>query len=49
MMIGASILFVSVFMVIASLVYQKMFPEIKIISTELVLIPFRFLLIIVYH
>ena len=49
MMIGISILFVSVFLVIASHVYKKMFPEIKIVSTDLVLIPFRFILNIVYH
>ena len=40
---GFSILAVSFSFVMASRVYQSIFPRIKMVSTEFVLVPFRFL------
>lgn len=41
--IFCSILFVSVALIGATKFYKKMFPGINLISTEVVLIPFRFM------
>lgn len=41
MWIGISLLSVSVFMILSSRVYKKIQPDIKLISTELVLNPFQ--------
>ena len=42
MWIFCSILLVSVAFIISSRVYKKMYPEMKLNSEEVVLIPFRF-------
>ena len=42
MMIFYSILFVSAAFIISSRVYKKVYPEMKLNSEEVVLIPFRF-------
>ena len=44
MWIFCSILFVSVALVISSRIYKKMYPEIKLNTEEVVLIPFRFVI-----
>ena len=44
MLIFCSILFVSVAFIISSRVYKKMYPEMKLNSEEVVLIPFRFVI-----
>ena len=41
MWIFSSILLVSLSLVICSKVYKKMYPDMQLLSTELVLIPFR--------
>ena len=43
MWIFCSILFVSMAMIISSICYKKMYPGIQLKSTELTLIPFRFI------
>ena len=45
MLIICSILFVSVAFIISSGIYKKMYPEMKLNSEEVVLIPFRFVVI----
>ena len=44
MMIFCSILLVSVAFIISSRIYKKMYPEIKLNSEEVVIIPFRFVI-----
>ena len=44
MMIFCSILLVSVAFIISSRIYKKMYPEMKLNSEEVVLIPFRYVL-----
>ena len=44
MCIFCSILLVSVAFIVSSRIYKKMYPEMKLNSVELVLIPFRYVI-----
>ena len=45
MLIFCSILFVSVAFIMTSRVYKKMYPGMKLHSNEVILIPFRFVIL----
>ena len=45
MLIFCSMLFVSVALIITSRIYKKMYPGMKLNSNEVVLIPFRLVLL----